>query len=51
MGFGWHQAIATTLPIVPKSNLKVWKTNLEQQLGIMATNKYVKAMMDASLER
>ena len=47
----FNQAIATALPIVPKSVLEMWKANLEQRLGSMGTDEYVKAVMDASLER
>ena len=47
----FNQAIATALPIVPKSVLEVWQANLEQRLGSMGTDEYVKAVMDASLER
>jgi hypothetical protein len=47
----FNQAIATALPIVPKSVLDGWKANLEQRLGSMGTDEYVKAVMDASLER
>ena len=47
----FNQAIATALPIVPKSVLDGWKVNLEQRLGSMGTDEYVKAVMDASLER
>lgn len=47
----FNQAIATTLPIVPKFVLEIWRANLKQRLGIMGINEYVKAVMDASLER
>ena len=47
----FNQAIATALPIVPKPLLETWRANLEQRLGSMGTDEYIKAVMDASLER
>jgi hypothetical protein len=46
----FNQDIATALPIVFKFFLEIWKANLEQRLGSMGTDEYVKAVMDASLE-
>lgn len=47
----FNQDIATALPIVSKFVLEIWKANIEQRLGSMGTDEYVKAVMDASLER
>lgn len=33
----FNQAIATSLPIVPKSILDMWKANMEQRLNNMGT--------------